>query len=340
MRKMHLRLADHSERLQSNGSGERSLVKSILLLLAILGICSTSLAQTPSYIPIGPSSGQRPVRGTLSKSDMEKRGEALGLSPDTLNRISATAAEVNTTATASTASPPTSVTGNLQYSQTMMSISAAIKAQIPFLNANGSGTQMVLVRDFMKSQPCVAADGKTRLLYGQTIRTIITIADYDAKIGTSLPVLAADSTINKKNHQINIVILGFDNPKFNDVIGSLSSREFNVETYVQFLELQSQLIKLIGDSGTTQSIQRLGVLPDVDPSTLAGSAAIAYTLQQISDGKSCNKAKSDFPSKTDPSASAIPDTYQMLTGTCDDTSPSTVQRAQAKQYLLGIKVKY
>jgi len=320
------------------------IIRMALIASYLLVFKSTTLAQVPQYRPVSPR-GAQVVRGTFTLDDLKRVPNAEDKeSPryriaGSLKNLSVPAATASTDPSECDV-PPATIPGNYQYIDSLYSTSAALKAGIPFLNVSGSLDQMVLVRDYMQAKDCLATDNKTRVFYGQAIRTVLTIADYDAKVGTQLSMLAADATFNHKNHQINIVIYGLKNPKFNDVIAQISSTEFSVETYGQYLQLQSNLIKLISDTGTTTSIERIGTVPNVDDSVLSSSAATAFALQQLANGTSCQKAQAAFHTPNDPSAKAIADTYNLITRTCDNNPPSDNFIKKARDLLLGLKVKY
>lgn len=232
------------------------------------------------------------------------------------------------------------LTGTFEYHQALLSTDTAIQLGLPVANVNSSQNEMVVVRDYSKSVQCLATDQKTILIYGQAIRTIITVDDYDTKIGLSLAAIAASATLAGKNDQVNIQVLGFDNAAFAPIFSSIANQELNVDTYSKYADVESQFIKLTTDNGTALSVARLGVVPDNTGSTLQNSVVVAYALQEISNGNSCSTAKGNIDNITNDVSAGITSTYTIVADGCDSNSPSAAARAAARTDLMGFTVHY
>lgn len=235
--------------------------------------------------------------------------------------------------------PLAEIKGILNYHQTLLSSAAAAKLGLPFGSASGSATEMILVRDWSRSTQCLATDTTTIVIYGQAIRTVIKIQNYDAKGDLSLAAVAANATISKKSSQVSVQVIGFSSPKMNEAIAGIASKELNVDTYGDFTRVESTLISLADANDTTQSVQRLGVSPDVVDSTYREWVATAFALFQIKKGRSCTQAKGDFPAPADPSALAVESTYNQIVGSCSADAPKQLHKLRAEQVLLGLEIK-
>jgi hypothetical protein len=309
-------------------------------MLAALFTIGNSYAQ--SYIPVDPAATGK--AGSDKGSGLSLVASKFGLDLYKMDLKSmASAAPVDKASSFPECMPaPTinDVQGSLDYRRTLLSSSAAVKLGIPAATVTTSGNQMVLVQDYSRTKECLANDNKTRLVYGQTIRTIITIANFDAQTNLTLPAIAANATIAGKSNSLQIQIIGFSNPQIPVLISNISGKELNVESYGDFAKIHSDLIRLTADAATTPTMARLGIVMAEDKDDLKSTIVAAFALQKISDGKSCNDAKAKFKSSGGSSTSAIDQTYAIVTSICSSASPSSLQRAKASDLLQGLKVKY
>lgn len=150
----------------------------------------------------------------------------------------------------------------------------------------------------------------------------------------------ASGTIGGKSNSLQIQILGFSNPKIPIIVSGISEKELNIETYGEFEKIHSELIRLAADSATTPSMTRLGIDTVEEPDNLKSNIATAFALQQIKDGKSCNDAKANYKQPSEPSASAIDQTYGFIMNACSSVTPNAQQKAKALDYLQGFKIKH
>ncbi len=227
-----------------------------------------------------------------------------------------------------------------EYTSSLLTVSEAASLNVPFFKGSGGQNAMVVVRDYMASLPCTASDAKTVLSYGHTIRTIITIGDYQTKLGTSLPVIAADATLNRKSTKLNIQVKGLTNAKFTGLVANLAGKDFTVETYAEYMSVESQMVRLISDSETKATPTLLGTvdITHFDNFQLTAAPAISWAMTQIVAKRSCDQALSDY---SDPGAvlprSAIVATYRSIAGRCDSTAPDDAHKDIALQFLAGRK---
>jgi len=291
----------------------------------LTGLCLLVLdvsGNAQEYIPFGPA-----TQGEVTNPIKKTRMSLLGV--------------VNSSAFPVCSPVPTSVAGSYRYFQRLLTTNEAISLGIPIANVSGSGTKMVVVQDYAQAKECESTDGKFTVLYGNTIRTVITISDWDLKIGSSFPIIAADVTLNHKDDQLNIFVLGMANAKIPPLIAAIAGKPFDVSNYSDYLAIEKGLIGLTVDATTTLSIERLGALPNTDDLFLKSGSASSFALQQIRDGKTCDQAKAAFKDGGDPAAAAIIKTYESVAGGCPTPAPLTqTQKDKADQLLFKLKVKY
>lgn len=228
-----------------------------------------------------------------------------------------------------------------QFTSQLLTTSQATSLNVPYLKASGGANAMVVVREYIESLPCTASDTKTLLIYGSTVRTVITVEDYQAKLGLSLPVIAADATLNHKSSKLNIEVKGLSNPKFSDMVANLAGKDFTVETYTEYMTAEAQLVKLVSDPLTKATPTLLGV---TDPSILEESqlnqaSVIAWALTQVAAKRSCDQAlSSPFASNAKQYRSWIIAVYKTITGSCDGTVPGGEQAKNASKFLIGLRM--
>ena len=227
-----------------------------------------------------------------------------------------------------------------RLNEMLLTSSVALKLDIAFVSLGTTQNQLVFVQDFSRTKECLATDGNTVLLYGQTIRTVITLSDWSRKGGLSLPFIAADAELNNKRHLINIDVRGFTNPEMVRAANELSGKVMNVENYAKFSSIQKRLTDLAADQNTVHHVERLGVIANIDEGSTKQALAISFAVKQIERGRSCFEAIDRFRDRNAITEIAIRDAYTTLVGACDASSPDTVAKAKAKQYLLGLKVNY
>lgn len=315
-------------------------------LLSIIGSVVAALliltpAQAQNYVPIDPSAKSETGKTNASSKNLTTKRLGVGLFRTDIQSLAALPADRAAAFPECSPVPTTNdVSGSLDYRRTLLSSSAAIKLGIPVANVSSTGNQMVLVQDYSRTKECLASDNQTRLLYGQTIRTVITIANFDAQANLTLPAIAASATIGGKSNSLQIQIFGFSNPQIPVIVAGISGKELNVETYGEFAKVHSDLIKLTADAATTPSMSRLGIVTTEEPDNLKSNVVSAFALQQIKDGKSCNDAKAKYKQPSDPSVNAIDQTYGFVMSACSSAAPNAQQKAKASDYLQGLQIKY
>lgn len=307
----------------------------------IFGNLIAMAAQAQVYVPIGTDIDVKKTVPTATAKNIVAR--RLGLNEMTADVFGAISSNKSKSLNFPECNPtPTDMQGAYRMTNTQLSRAAAIKLNIPVASLTASGNEMVFIQDYARTVECLSTDGETTVVYGHTIRTVITIANMEVQSGLTLPAIAANATISGKQNSVDIRILGLENPKIVLLAAEISGKELNVETYGEFSRIQSELIKLTVDAGSTTKVARIGIIPkeSVDgPSEFKSRVVTAYSLQQIYDGKNCTHAKSKFKQPAEPSAKAIDQTYQLIVGQCSSAIPNNQQRAQAQDYLQGLRVK-
>jgi hypothetical protein len=238
--------------------------------------------------------------------------------------------------------PIPSLTGGFSYHDSMMSVSAAAKAGILGFGGSGDAKTMVAVRDYAKTAQCTATDGKTTLLYGESVRTAIVIKNYNAAVNLNFAAIAANATLNNTSYDVSIETIGWNNPQAANLIATLAAKTLSVETYSDYNSVQSRLIALTTDPATTHTVTKLGVVSGAtgsDPD-LIERVATAYALQSITDGKSCQQAKLGMKNANDFGTAAVSNIYSLFGGACDTQPLGKPERDRAAALLNGLKIKY
>lgn len=230
--------------------------------------------------------------------------------------------------------------GQWTFSDRFYSASQAIKLGIPIVNMNASHDLKVYVKDYRRVSPCTASDNITKILYGQVVRTVIEIENYDASAGVDLASIAANGTLKKNTQHFYFYKDGFYNQKIDDILAGVQGKTFDVENYSLYQSVMSDIIKLLRETTTTFSVNRIGIEQQFNDNDelLTKSAIVAYALTGITNGNSSNKTKEKFKNNKD-AFDVIHSVYNSLEVTLGDEKPTEEAKLKAKKYLQGIKVK-
>jgi hypothetical protein len=229
--------------------------------------------------------------------------------------------------------------GKWTFTDQFYTLRQAYKLGIPIARVDFSKNITVYVRDYMRAEPCTSSDGTTRLKYGQVIRTVIEIEDFDASSGVDLASIAASGTINKKKQSFYLYKDGFYNPQIDQIISSVSGKVFDVENYALYQSVMTQMINLLSKPETQFAVNLIGVEAKIiDDIFLEEASIITYTLSRIEKGKSCIEIKNTF--ENNPKAiELIERTFNAMELKCDETEPTAENKLKAKRLLQGIKVR-
>jgi len=229
--------------------------------------------------------------------------------------------------------------GQWVYTDHMYTVDEAEKLGIPVMHVSGSYSSKLFVRDYSRSKTCLCTDGVTKIKYGQVIRSVIEIENYDASIGIDLATIAASGTLGKTKQYFFLYKDGFYNPKIDETISSVSGKVFDVENYYQYQMVMNKLIALLGDNNTVFSVNEIGIeRPLKNDGDLFSAPVMTYTLSCIADGKCGDDILKEFQNSSN-AQEAIRSTFQCLDATCDNTKPNEVLRAKAKQYIQDYRIR-
>jgi hypothetical protein len=229
--------------------------------------------------------------------------------------------------------------GKWTFNDKFYTLRQAYKLGIPIANLDFSKNTTVYVRDYMRAETCQSTDGVTTLKYGQVIRTVIEIEDFDASTGVDLASIAASGTLKKKKQTFYLYKDGFYNPQIDQIISNVSGKVFDVENYALYQNVMSQMINLLSKPETQFSVNLIGVEAKIDDDKfLEDASIITYTLSRIERGKNCIEIKNNF--ENNPKAiELIERTFNALELKCDEIKPTEETKLKAKRLLQGIKVK-
>lgn len=199
----------------------------------------------------------------------------------------------------------------MTYQDYYMSAKRAASLNIPIVNASGDADYLVVIRDYRRFKPCMASDNRTTLHYGQVLRAVVELTQYNATGRLALASIAADATLSGKQQYFYLYRTGMYNPRVDSIIQQVSGKVFDVENYALYQSVMPQLIGLMSARGTTLSPQIIMRVPDGDDPGFTMASARAYALSQAKDGRSCQEARRRFAQ--DPArATAVVDTYAAL----------------------------
>lgn len=230
-------------------------------------------------------------------------------------------------------------TAELHYQDYYMSAKRAASLNIFIVNASGQQDFLVIIRDYKRFKECTATDNKTVLQYGQVIRAVIELTDYQADFKVSAAWLAANATLNGKQQYFYLYKSGWYHPKADGVITTVSGKVFDVENYGLYQGIMPQLIALLSDTGATLAPELIFRIPPEDDPNFVMASARAYAFAQAKDGKSCQDAVKKFA--TDPARSAaVVDAYAFLgKPNCTNDKIVEPEKSKAAGYLAGLSVK-
>lgn len=310
-----------------------------------ISLACISETYAANYVPIDISatSSQNPAAQKASLSNLVTKRLNFLQSMVDVRGLSQT----SSAATFSECTTPPTITdigGDFELNRYVMTRSAAgklgIVAGIGSTNTEGSGEQLLAVFDFSRSKECLATDGKTRVVYGQAVRTVMTFTSAENKTDITFPLIAASATVAGKSSSVSVKNIGFNDPAMASKAAAMSAISLSVESYSEFSKLHKELIDIATAAATQKQVQRLGIVPNVDDDELKETLPTAFALQAIKDGKSCDWAKQKLNMANDTnSVKALSSTYIYLTGTCSGVSPNSDARSKAGQYLKGMSVR-
>jgi len=225
----------------------------------------------------------------------------------------------------------------------IMTASQAASLNISWVgSASGSynGDQLLAVSDSGRVAPCVAADGKTTVYYGQIIRTIVAMNDYTVKGSASFAIVAAAATAEGKTNSVDLYEIGYGDPQLDAKLvaakQTLGGSRINIQNYSDF-------IKAYADAETyAQQIKNPGIdLVAYDtPQSLSDYAdvlATAWAIQNVAQGNACLDAVKNFRLQGEQYQNDIKNTYDQIAGGC---TVDAVGKARAQQLLNGLRIKY
>jgi len=320
-------------------------------MLKLLAIAATLIALTPTanaqgYVPIGLD--QAAIKPGASKLVLTRANLAVKGLSGLASYVATVGVPTREPAAqfATCANPPTvnDIGGNFEVKRYVMTRNAAsnlnIIAGIGKADIEGSGSQLIAVFDYSRTKDCLATDGKTTVVYGQSIRTIMTFESTDAKANVTFPLVAAAATVSGKSSAVSVKNIGFDDDTMSTKALALSGMELSVSNYADFNAKHEELLALAGGADAAKRrVERLGIVPAIEEDDLIETMPKAFAIQQIKDGKSCEDAKQKFNNSTDADGiKLITSSYASLTGGCSTAKPNSQQIAKAKDYLRGMKV--
>jgi hypothetical protein len=313
-----------------------------LITLINIVFCTAALAQTASISTPASYDWQESTKSNkaaLLQYEINKHFSVRNAStPDINNNF------ISLEESLGCAIPPTQNqvnTGEWTFTERLYEASQAVKLGIPVLNATGSHSLKVYVRDYKRASSCMSLDNQRSLLYGQLIRTVIEIDNYDASAGIDLASIAASGTIKHNSQKFYFYKAGFFNAGIDSILKTVTGRPFDVESYHDYQNVMGAVISLLKLPSTVFNPAKIGFTDkfDTDGSVeedLFKAPIVSYALTSVSKGNSYSKTAVKFATNKE-AVDIISNVYKALKCTTDDISPDGIAIAIAKKYLLGLK---
>ena len=285
----------------------------LLLSGIVLCACFTAAAQVTSYTPVGelPASGLVP---SLLPVAPVRCG-----TPPTLADIQAQ---------------------SFYASTNVMSAARAAQLKITFfgsISGDYAKNDQVIIADFQRGKECLATDGSTWLLYGQTLRTTVRASKLEVSGSMTLALAAASATITNQKNFVKVESLGLPSAvqKLMLEAEKLASSGLTVENYSKFMdkvgEAKTKALEEAGD------VVLIGVIEETTNDDLIRAVTQAFALENIKKGRSCLDAVEDYKRKDPVQRQIITDTYNLVAKGCDASSNDSKEKA--RQLLNNVEVK-
>lgn len=227
------------------------------------------------------------------------------------------------------------------YEEHMYSLSEAISLNIPIVNATGSTSLKIYGKDYKRQSPACSGSDGSQLYYGQIIRTVIEIENYDASLGVNLSAFAASATLGKTTQHFYFYKDGFYNAQVDQILSTIAGKDFNVENYYTFQQVLPQIQALLvsPDTRFAPAIVQIDNQADVEKKKILNSSFIVYAVQNIINKSSYTAAASKYLTNNDALA-AIGEVYDYFGISKDNTAPTQIQNLQAAAFMNGLKMKW
>ncbi len=233
------------------------------------------------------------------------------------------------------------LTGKFEFYNYSCSKTVAAKAGIPIASMNASYNHKMFVQDFKRYKTCTTADGVTHQ-YGQVVRAVIEVTNYDASFGGSFSALAISGSTKGMESSIYIYSNGIDNTDLIPVLNSVSGKPFNVDTYKDYGGVLTRINQILVDKKTKFSVEEIGVeitKEEDERITYAKSPVITAALYAIKNKMSYNDLINKDFSKDKSAQEIIKDVYNYIGIPPNNTVPTERNILDAKDYLRGVKIR-
>jgi hypothetical protein len=219
-----------------------------------------------------------------------------------------------------------------------LDVDAAIKLGFPVGSVGGSSRQRVVVMEFSRTADCVGTDG-AELRYGVSARLYVRVSDFEASAKLNIPLVAAEAQLNRVETESGLSVHGY--------VGAINlppAKPFSVETYVELMQKLSEIqAQIASDTPNIRPTVLHRHVPD-DEVTNADhySAGRWWGLKKLAEGRSCSRAKRDFPAPQPLRVvtEAIEDVYFAHSGEqdCSDEEPSSKAVDSARRTIRDLGV--
>jgi hypothetical protein len=225
--------------------------------------------------------------------------------------------------------------GSFAFNNEVLTREQARHLGIAGIGAGLDRNSRVLLVEWTRYRTCPTQLPGVLLRYGQSVRATIEVLEYNSELRASFALLAADATLKRRSQRILVRGEGISSRVLDSLIATISGKDLNVENYTAFMGFQSGLALVARDPTLQVGVVRLGV----EGPRFGESVATVFGLSELADGRDCQDAISRLPDDLHGQHGAVMDVYVNLTSECSEDDPSGAERAAAREYLAGLRVR-
>jgi len=197
-----------------------------------------------------------------------------------------------------------------------MTMSAAAKLGIPFLNISGTGDKRVFIQDFMFYKNSTDGCGNP-VKWGAGVRVVISARSLTGSAAfTSLPAVAASTEFRYAESAYRLQTIGISGPKIDAAVPPAGS--YDIEKHVALMKAIDDIRKVARDA-TTIVTPALITLVVQEDEIYVDALSRSMALQYLAAGRSCNDAKKGLADGHSAVAdAAVEGVYKELAGSCSN----------------------
>jgi len=198
-----------------------------------------------------------------------------------------------------------------------------------------------IVAEFSRSATSSVGGAVSR--WGVSARLIVKVAEVDAGLNLTLPVVAAKAQVEGLEAYASMRLEGYRGEDASALFPAFGT--FNVENYVRMTDALNQMKDAVGATdeliAPTQLWRLVKSQQQAPEVRMRQGVGTAWALSQIKDGHTCAKAVSGYRDQADDVAlNAIRQTYLELVDPDESATTDATARARARTLLDGYELRH